>query len=289
MTSIARRSAAFTAHEKPTTGDTKMSFVGVDHLGWMKCDGRSLPTTTYNLLFQVLGYTFGGSGTTFQLPNPAGRVLGVSGTVTDDDGQSRTFAPGNSLGELQHLLTVNEMPSHNHDISTASPGTNANGASGNTSTNATGITATNSGTAAIQNPAHSHNFISQQDDFNNSGPSSGTNYNLNFSGPTLLPGQTALALPSFPKQDNGVNLTWANAVQSATTAVYDSGHTHTITDPQHRHQLNANGGNQFHNNIQPSFFYGNLFVYSGIPVTPGFPPNPAAIWPPSAAVNPPLI
>jgi hypothetical protein len=48
--------------------------------------------------------------------------------------------------------------------------------------------------------------------------------------------------------------------------VSDSGHTHNITDPTHRHQIASNGNDQYHNNIQPTLFYGNLFVYSGIPI-----------------------
>mgnify|MGYP003342440176 CR=1 FL=1 len=68
MTSVSRRFATFTAHEKPVTGDIKMSFVGYDHIGWLKCDGRTLSTKDFNLLFQVIGYTFGGSGNTFNLP-----------------------------------------------------------------------------------------------------------------------------------------------------------------------------------------------------------------------------
>lgn len=35
ITSILRRTSAFTAHDKAVTGDIKMSFVGNDHLGWL--------------------------------------------------------------------------------------------------------------------------------------------------------------------------------------------------------------------------------------------------------------
>lgn len=77
MSSILRRSSAMGAQDKPVTGDMKMSFVGYDHIGWMKCDGRTLSVPQYHLLFQVIGYQFGGSGGSFSLPNPAG-VLWVS-------------------------------------------------------------------------------------------------------------------------------------------------------------------------------------------------------------------
>lgn len=115
MTSILRRSAAFTAQEKPVTGDMKMSFVGYDHIGWMKCDGRSLSVAQYNLLFQVLGYQFGGSGASFNLPNPSGGVVGVVGQRTGTV-STTLHPPGQDVGEEKHQLTIAEMPSHNHGV-----------------------------------------------------------------------------------------------------------------------------------------------------------------------------
>jgi hypothetical protein len=39
----------------------------------------------------------------------------------------------------------------------------------------------------------------------------------------------------------------------------------------HSHTISSNGGNQYHNNIQPTLFYGNTFIYSGIPMLGNFP------------------
>jgi microcystin-dependent protein len=115
MSSILRRTSNFTAHEKPVTGDMKMSFVPHDHIGWIKCDGRSLSTAEYNLLFQVIGYQFGGSGSTFQLPNPSGGVVGVVGQRSTS--VTTTLHPaGQEVGEEKHQLTIPEMPSHAHTI-----------------------------------------------------------------------------------------------------------------------------------------------------------------------------
>jgi hypothetical protein len=44
-------------------------------VGWMICDGASLSTTTYSLLFSKIGYTFGGSGNTFRLPDLRGEFI----------------------------------------------------------------------------------------------------------------------------------------------------------------------------------------------------------------------
>ncbi len=43
--------------------------------GWLLCDGALLSTTTYASLFAIIGYTFGGSGGTFNLPDLRGRFV----------------------------------------------------------------------------------------------------------------------------------------------------------------------------------------------------------------------
>ena len=37
--------------------------------GFLTCDGSSQSTTTYAALFAVIGYTYGGSGGSFNLPD----------------------------------------------------------------------------------------------------------------------------------------------------------------------------------------------------------------------------
>lgn len=106
-----------------------MSFVGYDHIGWMKCDGRSLSTAQYNLLFQVIGYQFGGSGSSFNLPNPAGGVVGVTGQRSG----TSLYGPGQDVGEEKHQLTIPEMPAHAHSIT---------------------------------DPGHAHSYVNQQNDQN---------------------------------------------------------------------------------------------------------------------------
>jgi microcystin-dependent protein len=209
MSSILRRSAHLSAQEKPVTGDMKMSFVGYDHIGWMKCDGRSLSTAQYNLLFQVIGYQFGGSGTSFNLPNPAGGVVGVVGERSTTVSTSLHPA-GEDIGEETHTLTIAEMPAHSHTIT---------------------------------DPGHTHSYINQLNDVNVNN----------------LTTQTTAA---------------SNADLAQTTGSSTTGIT-----------INSRGGDLPHNNIQPTLFMGNMFIYSGIPSAPGFTP---ASWPKNVA-NPPLI
>ena len=225
MTSVLRKTSAFTAHEKPVAGDMKMSFVGYDHLGWVKCDGRSLSTTSQNLLFQVIGYQFGGSGSSFNLPNPSGGVVGVVGQRTGSV-STTLHPPGQDIGEEKHQLIIAEMPSHNHGV--------AGG----------GQTAGNNTTSSY---AHNHGGVT---------------------------GDTGSAPESeSAASGSGVVVAGANT------------HNHTIASDTHSHTLNAAGGDQSHNTIQPTLFMGNMFIYSGIPSYPGF---VSASWPNNTA-NPPLI
>ena len=44
-------------------------------VGWMLCQGQTLPISQYTALFSLLGTSYGGNGTTnFQLPNLQGNV-----------------------------------------------------------------------------------------------------------------------------------------------------------------------------------------------------------------------
>lgn len=231
MSSILRRSSAFTAQDKPVTGDMKMSFVGYDHIGWMKCDGRSLSVTNYNLLFQVIGYQFGGSGASFNLPNPAGGVVGVVGQRTATV-STTLHPPGQDVGTETHQLTIAEMPSHNHGVAVA-PQT-----SGNNQTSSY---------------THSHGGVT---------------------------GETG----SAPESETVVGT--VSAVIHTNAIVAGSGtHSHSIASDTHAHTMNPAGGDLPHNNIQPTLFMGNMFIYSGIPSHPGFTPPS---WPKNTQ-NPPLI
>ena len=44
-------------------------------LGYLKCDGTLVPKTTYSRLFNVIGYTYGGSGNLFKLPDLRGEFI----------------------------------------------------------------------------------------------------------------------------------------------------------------------------------------------------------------------
>ena len=116
MTSYRREIFTLSAHQKPTVGDTKTSAQNRDHMGWIKCDGRSLLKDDFYFLWKVIGYSFGGSGDNFNLPDAQGKVPGLKGEFTDSSSNNETFIFGSTIGEYEHILTIPEMPTHNHTI-----------------------------------------------------------------------------------------------------------------------------------------------------------------------------
>jgi microcystin-dependent protein len=80
--------------------------------GWLLCDGAAQSSTTYPDLFGAIGYTWGGSGGTFNVPDLRGRAPIGSG---QGSGLTNRTLAGNG-GEETHTLTIPEMPNHNHTV-----------------------------------------------------------------------------------------------------------------------------------------------------------------------------
>ena len=84
--------------------------------GCLVCDGSAVSRTDYSELFAVIGTTYGeGDGsTTFNLPDKRGRV-----SVGLDTTQTEFNTLGKHIGEKTHILTIDEMPNHDHYITAA--------------------------------------------------------------------------------------------------------------------------------------------------------------------------
>lgn len=75
------------------------------------CDGRQMDRTVYPQLYSVIQNIYGASGNFFKLPDLKGRVI-----VARDQGNAQFVNLNNLGGEAQHVLSVDEMPRHSHDI-----------------------------------------------------------------------------------------------------------------------------------------------------------------------------
>ena len=171
---------------KISTGDVKYSVRNTDHDGWMLCDGRSLTRTEYPELFDVIGTAFGSSsGTTFNLPNSLGRVLGAIG-----QGSGLTNrALGASVGAETHTLTVGEIPSHTH---------------------------------SVNDPGHTHTYVNQVGDQNTDN--------------------------AFASETAADQVDYNQTTGSSTTGI----------------TIQSTGGGGAHNNMQPTLFIGNVFIFSSL-------------------------
>jgi microcystin-dependent protein len=108
---------------QPYVGEIRMFAGNFAPNGWMFCEGATLPISENDVLFQLIGTTYGGDGEeTFNLPNLASRVPLHMGTGPD----GTTYQIGEMAGTEQETLTVQQIPSHTHPLTAAAtPGTQA--------------------------------------------------------------------------------------------------------------------------------------------------------------------
>ena len=99
--------------------------------GWAFCDGARLSVEENGLLFTLIGNTYGGDGVNdFALPDLRGRV---------PLGYSQQFRLGAAGGEERHVLTLSEMPKHNHRVRASSLTAQSSSPEGNLWANNSGL------------------------------------------------------------------------------------------------------------------------------------------------------
>lgn len=85
--------------------------------GFLFCDGAGFATTgTYAALFEAIQYTFGGSGSTFNVPDSRGSLLVGAGSADDSDATfgaiNTNFGTVNTYSGKQTQATA--VPLHSH-------------------------------------------------------------------------------------------------------------------------------------------------------------------------------
>lgn len=112
----------------PYVGEIRMFAGNFAPNGWMFCEGQTMPISENEVLFQLIGTTYGGDGQeTFNLPNLASRVPIHMGTGPD----GTTYQIGEMAGTEQETLTVNQIPVHSHPLLASTAIGTSNTASGN--------------------------------------------------------------------------------------------------------------------------------------------------------------
>jgi microcystin-dependent protein len=98
---------------EPFVGEIRMFAGNFAPQGWAFCDGQLLAVSQNDALFSLFGTIYGGDGrTTFGLPDMRGRIPIHAGS-----GPGLTPRKlGQKAGSENVTLTVNQLPSHTHQL-----------------------------------------------------------------------------------------------------------------------------------------------------------------------------
>jgi microcystin-dependent protein len=97
---------------QPYVGEIRMFGGNFNPNGWEFCNGQLLPISENEVLFQLIGTTYGGDGQeTFALPNLQSRV-----PIHMGSNQGTTFQIGEMAGVESVTLTVQQIPAHSHPL-----------------------------------------------------------------------------------------------------------------------------------------------------------------------------
>jgi microcystin-dependent protein len=108
---------------QPYVGEIRMFAGNFAPNGWMFCEGQTLPISENDVLFQLIGTTYGGDGEeTFNLPNLASRVPIHMGTGPD----GTTYQIGEMAGTEQETLTIQQIPNHTHPFTVSTDAATGN-------------------------------------------------------------------------------------------------------------------------------------------------------------------
>ena len=97
---------------QPYVGEIRMFGGTFAPAGWAMCDGQPMPISENEVLFQLIGTTYGGDGQeTFNLPNLQSRVPMHMG---QGPGITQNYQLGEMAGTESVTLTTQTIPQHTH-------------------------------------------------------------------------------------------------------------------------------------------------------------------------------
>jgi len=129
---------------QPYVGEIRMFGGNFAPSGWAICDGSILAIAENDVLFELIGTTYGGDGqTTFALPDLRGRVPVHQGSG---------FVIGQSGGAETVTLTLSQIPSHTHAALASSGAGSSHSPASNIWANWTGAQYSDQGTNTSLDP-----------------------------------------------------------------------------------------------------------------------------------------
>ena len=176
-----------TAPESPV-GSVIMWFAGAIPEGYAELNGQTLDTTSHPDLFSIWGYSFGGSGASFNLPDARSRTpfgFDENNSLFDSTSAGGAAKTGgaNSLS-----LSAANLPPHVHNIWHGHPGSTTNNTKVNAKMSKDG--GNGSGSQSVRRGTH-------EGDSNNSIKDSAHNHTLNIAGPDNASSGSAGAAAAF--------------------------------------------------------------------------------------------
>ncbi len=110
---------------QPYVGEIRMFGGTFAPAGWAFADGRTLPISEYDLLFNLIGTTYGGDGQqSFQLPDLRGRVALHQG---QGPGLTQNYVVGEVGGAEEVTVSLQQLPQHGHAfLASTGPGASPN-------------------------------------------------------------------------------------------------------------------------------------------------------------------
>jgi microcystin-dependent protein len=131
---------------QPYVGEIRMFAGNFAPLGWMFCEGQQLPISENEVLFQLIGTTYGGDGQeSFNLPNLQSRVPLHFGNGPD----GVNYPVSQMAGTESVTLTIQQIPSHTHPL---------------TGSTTTGTESTPAGNVLAQTPGAIKPYLEQDAD-----------------------------------------------------------------------------------------------------------------------------